>query len=246
MSLVIRKLNDETIDLNDIGLKVLEFEPESLEVINDVVGIDGGYVINRTTYGPRYIHATFKFMSDTITNYAQKRAEIFNLFTITEPFYLTDKRTPDVNWYVKNDGKFNLQRNLKSGEFSVSFICVNKYALATMTTTVNYNVSAFTVDYDGTALLDPRENYLELTVKATSAENLQIKNETTGDTYIYKEPLNSDDELSINGIRTFKNGIDKTLATNFGLITLTPGENNIIVSNGVLRSIRIRYFDLYK
>lgn len=129
MTLIIERLNGKTYNLEQLGIRVVEFEPESLNVQNEVVNLDGGgVVVQERGYGARYISASFRIKNRNLTDYAVFRSELFQLFGTTEQFYITDTKESFKRWRVRTDGNFNLNRATTTGNFNINFVCVMIFA----------------------------------------------------------------------------------------------------------------------
>lgn len=248
----------------------MEFEPESLNVRNTVEDIaGGGYIVMDDGYGPRYINCELQISGTVLTDYALFRAEVFSLFTNLEPFYLIDTKVPSRRWHVRSDGSFTLGRKNKRGNYSLKWLCVNKYAesVATTSSVKEWDADVWawdgTIDWDedlqysfaannfivknlGNAPIDPREYELEIIIKATASSYLQIVNNTTGETYRYNGALSSTDTLVIKGVQTFKNGVSAFRNTNFKLLSLAVGNNSFTITGGTILSVAFNFRFLYK
>lgn len=129
MTLIIERLNGKTYNLEELGIRVVEFEPESPNIRNEVVELDGGgVVVQERGYGSRYLNATFRINNYNLSDYAAKRTELFSLFSTTERFYIIDTKEIFKRWLVRVDGNFSLNRDIKNGDFSISFVCVRLFA----------------------------------------------------------------------------------------------------------------------
>lgn len=270
MTLILIKQDGTRYNLQELGIRVVEFEPESLNVQNTVQDIAGsGYIVTDASYGPRYINCELQIQGQDLTDYALFRAEVFALFTNLELFYVIDTKVPSRRWYVRSDSSFSLGRKNKRGNYGLKWLCVNKYAESIATTSsvkewdadvwawdgtiswdedLQYTFSSndFTVKNLGNAPIDPRENELEIIIKATAASYLQITNNTTGETYRFNGPLSATDTLVIKGVRTLKNGVSAFRNTNFKLLTLAVGNNHFTVTGGTIQSVAFNFRFLYK
>lgn len=270
MTLTIIKQDGTRYNLQELGIRVLEFEPESLNVQNTVQDIEGGgYVVTNTGYGPRYINCELQIRGQDLFDYALFRAEVFALFTSLEPFYVIDSKVPSRRWHVRSDGSFTLGRKNKRGNYSLKLLCVNKYAESIATTSspkewdadvwawdgtiswdedlqYTFTTNNFTVKNLGNAPIDPRENELEIIIKATASSYLQITNTTTGEVYRFNGSLTANDTLILRGIRSFKNGISSFRNTNHKILSLAPGSNTFQVTGGTIQSVAFNFRFLYK
>ncbi|WP_107841889.1 phage tail domain-containing protein [Metasolibacillus meyeri] len=271
MTLIFVK-NGNQINLRDAGIRVMEFEPESLDAMNESYNIDGsGYIVTSRGYNTRYIDATFKVSGYDLADYAQFHRDLFALFGSKEDFYIIDTKEYGLWWHVRNDGKFSLRRTIKNGMFSIRLICITPYAQSRGSCMdlqshkewdvdlwswgmgldwdkeykYVHSTNNFVIDNIGNVSIDPREHELEITIKATAASYLQIINQTTGDVYRYNDALTASDTLVLSGIRTLKNGISVFKDTNKKLLALAAGENHITVEGGTIISAAFNFRFLY-
>lgn len=272
-SLVFEKKDGTQYKLRDLGIKVVDFEPESLDVINNTVMIDGnGVVVNRLGYSARFINAVFFIHNNDLVDYALFRSELFDMFIQDESFYIIDEKDTTKRWHVCSDGKFSLSRNLKSGTFDISFLCVNHYQESVMTSMelsndkfwdvdkfswngmitwdddLNYKFfgNSFTINNLGTANVIPEDGVLRIKIKANASNFLEITNITTGDTFRYKKPLTSNDTLMLDGVRVTKNGVNVLLDTNMEFISLKPGLNEFTITGGSVEEVEFDFRFLFK
>lgn len=270
MTLTIIKQDGTRYNLQELGIRVVEFEPESLNVQNAIQDIEGGgYFITNSGYGPRYINCELQIQGLDLIDYALFRAEVFALFTSWESFYVVDAKVPSRRWHVRSDGNFTLGRKNKKGNYSLKWLCVNKYAESIATTnsvkewdadvwawdgTISWDedlkstfaTNNFTVKNLGNAPIDPRENELEIVIKATASSYLQISNTITGEVYRFNGPLTVEDTLVLRGIQSFKNGVSAFKDTNHKILSLVPGSNDFQVTGGTVQSIAFNFRFLYK
>ncbi|MEY9976595.1 phage tail domain-containing protein [Lysinibacillus sp. RC79] len=106
--------------------------------------------------------------------------------------------------------------------------------------------NSFTLKNFGNVKVDPRESELKITIKATTSSYLEIKNVTTGEVFRFNGTLSSTDTLILNGIHSYKNGVNAILNTNKKLLTLAPGNNIFTVTGGTIQSIEFDFRFLYK
>lgn len=104
----------------------------------------------------------------------------------------------------------------------------------------------FTLKNFGNVKVDPRESELKITIKATTSSYLEIKNVTTDELFRFNGTLSTSDTLILNGIHSYKNGVNAILNTNKKLLTLAPGNNVFSVTGGTIQSIEFDFRFLYK
>lgn len=109
-----------------------------------------------------------------------------------------------------------------------------------------FTTNNFTVKNLGNVKIDPRESELKITIKATASSYLEIKNVSTGEIFRFNGALSASDTVVLNGIYSYKNGVNAILNTNRKLLTLAPGNNNFSVTGGTIQSIEFDFRFLYK
>lgn len=97
----------------------------------------------------------------------------------------------------------------------------------------------FTVKNIGNIKIDPRHMPLKIELKGTFANYVQIENQTTGDTFRLNTALSAGQTLVLNGVDYLRNGLSVTKDTNKKLITLAKGENQFVVTGGLVSSFTI-------
>ena len=268
--MIIELLNGERFDISDYGLTRLFHHIPTPEVKHTSSQIGGiGDTITDTTIGQRTISVDLLFQVMDIYDYYLLRDEIHALFVREEAFYIIFKREPYKRWLVKLADGFKITPNPKAGLLTIEFKTVKRFGESIGTTadskewdadkwgwnnTINwdadlrytFNSSNFTVKNLGTATIDPRDNELEIVVRASAASYLRIVNVTTGDEYRYNGPLSSSDILKLKGVRSFKNNVSAFGNTNRKLLTLAPGDNQFVVEGGIVQDIAFNFRFLYK
>lgn len=258
--MIIELLNGTRYDIEDYGLGRLTHPISSPEITHNTADVNGlGDVITDTTIGQRTIPVDFAFVVKGIYDYYLLRDEINALFTRGEPFYITFKREPYKQWFVKVEEQFLLPPSPFGGSFTIKFRTVLKYAQSIASTSsekswdvdkwswgsgiewdepLNYRFTSnrFKVVNLGTAPLEPEVMPLQIMIKATGSMFKMI-NLTNLSEYQYNGPLTSSDMLQINGVTSNKNGISVFKDTNKKLIYLSPGINEIEIQGAEVNSI---------
>ena len=269
---MIVQLQDNTrIDLNEYGVKRLFHYIPSLSLTHKTQTIEGrGDIIVSSEYKQRNIKATLLFIVDNIYKYYSLRDEFNALFARNESFYITFKREAWKRYKVRLASQLDIEPANHMNSFDVEFIMMDKYAESvetslefekqgfdntvipvghiTDTTGYNYTFTSdkFTVKNIGNAIVDPRESFLDITLKGTFSKEVKITNSTTGDEFIYTGELLATDTLKLTGVRTLKNDVSALKNTNKKLITLNPGDNEFIISGGVVTNAVFEFRFLYK
>ena len=104
-----------------------------------------------------------------------------------------------------------------------------------------FNSNTFNVLNGGNVKVDPRCMLLKITLKGTFDSSVTIRNDTTGEVFIYKGSLTSSDTLVLDRISYLKNGAHITGSTNKKLISLAKGNNSFSITGGTITSISFEF-----
>ncbi|WP_419955943.1 phage tail family protein [Neobacillus niacini] len=245
MNLTVIRKDGTVYDLNNLGIKTLDFivsSPEYRNHYEEVEGADGVLDLG-TTIGARNLSGKFVFSADDIMNYTKMRNEVFRIFLSKESFYLIDDREPNRRWEVKCNTTFKPDQILHHGLFELDFICAKGLAesvntsLETQIVQVSgspivkykHTTTSFEILNDGDETVNPRKFPLVITYKGDST-NLKIKNVTTGDEWSYTGSSTTSNTIVLDGIRSTKSGLSIFRNTNHKLITLAPGWNEFVLT----------------
>jgi phage-related protein len=253
MNVIITRLDGTTYSLADYGIKTLDFAvdaPTPRTITEELDGRDGLIELG-TTYDARKIRASFYFRAYDSPDFPLLRNEIFRMFASRESFYVTDDRESGKRWLVKSGGFSVEQLMANKGRFDVEFTALMPFAESVGTTLdpftfdselwqigqgleaddLNYvhTTSSFRIFNAGDIAIDPR--VLPLTITFTGAStNLTITNTTTGDMWQYTGTTQVGDTITLDGVRSLKNGASIFVSTNRKLITIVPGWNDFTIT----------------
>lgn len=249
--MILTRLDGTVIGLAENNLKLLRYNipSPSLTHYTDTVAGRSGDVFLGSDYQNRTITCEMFYKSADLDDYFLLKADINRLFATKEPFYLTFNREPGKRWKVRLNAPFSVEKfNSFAGTFTMEFITESPYAesigdtldpktfdselwqigegLILDETMYTHSTNTFSIyAAENGMTINPRNIPLVITYKGAS-NNLQIKNLTTGDTWSYTGSTVSSDTLSLDGVRSLKNGVSVFGNTNHKLITLEPGWND--------------------
>lgn len=254
MSLYIESLDGIRYDLNEYGLRPLPLEIDSLSPRNESEVIDGrdGHIDIETTYDGRSMRASFLLQSTNIDEFSVRRNQVFKLFDGKTYFYILEKHLPNRRWKVRTESKFKPEKiNPSTGMFDIEFISQSPYSESIGSTLnpsyldgylqvstnepVEYvfkDITKFSIWNDGDIAIDPRERPLKILFNGLS-NDLIIKNLTNGNEWSYNAVTFLGQNITIDGIRSLKDGISIFKDTNKNLITLETGMNNFEIVNAI-------------
>ncbi|MED3716029.1 phage tail family protein [Geobacillus thermodenitrificans] len=251
--MIIERLNGTIIDTEQYGIKLLTHSissPSPRVITEEIEGRDG-YIELGTTFDGRKIRASFFMHAVDRHDFPLLRNEVFRIFSTKELFYFHE---PDQKrrWLVRANG-FEIEKYPpRIGTFEIEFSSPSPYAESIGTTldpftfdaelwqigqgltgeddmVYTHSASNFKIYNAGDVTIDPRVLPLKITFTGAST-NLTITNKTTGDTWQYTGTTTANDTITLDGIRSLKNGLSIFGNTNRKLITIAPGWNNFTIT----------------
>lgn len=245
------------MDERSMGLRVIDFYPESPEPITTTSRMEGvdGYIDHGTVYDGRTLHAQIRVVAPDIYDLALIRNDLFRIFDSREEFYLISDEEPKKQWRVKYTSPFSLsRRSLLYRTFNITFRSPSAYSESIGSLLDPYtfdselwqfgmnipmedfkyihNTRTFSIWNLGDKEVNPRHDMLQIFYKGAS-NNLRITNTTTGDVWEYYGTSQAGDTITLDGVFSRKNGVSIFGNTNRKLIRLTPGENKFALSGTV-------------
>ncbi|MFS0820754.1 phage tail family protein [Bacillus sp. 1P02SD] len=241
-------MNNVKIDVSKYGLMGLKLNipSPSYEVTRENIDGRPGAVTLGRNLSPRPLNAEFLVTAKDYADSLLLRDELFSLFSKGNQFYIGEVYQPGKRWFVECTTQWDPERlNTENMTIDIPLIAESGMAESVGTTLdpftfdtnlwqigqglladelkYNHSVGVFDI-YNAGEKIDPR--YMDLVIEYKGAStNLTIKNETTGDEWIYTGTSSSSDVIKLNGVRSEKNGLSIFRNTNKRLITLNPGWN---------------------
>jgi phage-related protein len=261
---MIRIWKDNTeLDLAVYGLKGLRLiipSPSYNVTRDDIPGRSGMVTLGRDLEA-RELTAEFLVRAADYSDSLLLRDELYSLFSAGNTFYIGEERQPGKRWLVECTEQWTPERvNPRTMTMEIPLICNSGLAESIGTTQDPFTFDAdhwqfgqgltaneliythtgtmFNI-YNAGVKIDPR--YMELAIEYKGASNgLNIKNETTCDSWAYNDTSNTGDTIKLDGVRSEKNGLTILRDTNKKLITLEPGWNGFRLS-GTTGSFEIKF-----
>jgi len=268
--MIIELLSGKQLDISNYSLKRLFHHIPSISLAHKTELVDGrdGMVFTETQFESRVLSVELLYESTDIYDYYLLRDEINALFTRKESFYITFKNEPYKRYLVRLNQAFEVEPDQYMDAFTVEFVCVNIFGESVATTLslkewdVNmwawngqiswdedlqytFNSNTFVVKNLGNVDIDPRQNDTLIIVKGDFPSSITIKNNTTGDVYVYNGSVTAKDTLILRGVQSSKNGVSVFKHTNKKLIRLARGENSFTITGGTVTSILFDFRFLY-
>ncbi|MGY3766949.1 phage tail domain-containing protein [Vagococcus vulneris] len=265
--------DDQLINLKDKGIACLTIQqgPPIMDFNNiELETLDGQRETDNNVFKPFEISCRFLITFHNKYDYTLLKNDFYNLIYQRKSYHIMSELNPGKRYPVQ-PGEFEEEEKQSDGAvFKVTFHCFKAHAESIETTQgfqdittqnwqysqglvledyeYHFNRSNFSIWNLGDFTIDPRIHDLKITLKGYADHNLTIYNETTGDRFILNDKLLSvrGEELLIDGVYPYKNGIHCGIDTNGELISLAPGENKIHIQNVADVDVNFDFRFLYK
>jgi len=266
--------NFELIDIESLGVKTLDFVVSSPSPQHKRETVERQHGTNTlgTTLDGRTMKVTFAILSYDKYDYYLTRNAVYRLFNGLDFMYIVDNREPGKRWKVKVNSSYDLTRlNPTVASFEIEFMSDYAFSESIGTTEnsftdddsviwqygqglpddpVSYVQTASDFKYynAGDVAIDPRKYPLiiEVTAAQTSSDiYMSLSNLTTGEDWTYRGATVAGQVFQLNGVQTLLGGSSVGLKTNYGLITLNPGYNDISRNSGISQVKFINRFYYY-
>lgn len=227
-----------------------------------------GLIDQGTLLGARNILLQLKLEAADFLDFSLLRDEVFRTFRADEHFYLIEKRNPGKRWKVKVSNPFDIPQRFVYGDIDIELISFSPFSESVGTSihprtfteevwqvgqglkaeNMKYvhDTTTFEIYNAGDVAVNPRQRQMEMEIKFQGASNnLKIINETTNESWEYGGTSGPNDTISLEGIRSLKNGSSIFGATNKKLISLAPGWNSFRIegaSSSFLISFDTRFY----
>lgn len=258
-----REMNEVVIP----GLTWIEFEPISPETEMTTERYGGREIVVSVETKPRYVKCKFMLNTSSVIYYKMMRDDMFHLLSPEDFFYVIDMGFAGKRWGGYFQGGYDLER-VRGDVAIISTTLYSPLPYSeSRATTLNdftyleevwsygmglvydegtqqyiHSTNSFQIYNAGQKTVDPRvfELVIKLKSNGATATSLELKNNTTDDVWQYNGPLNSGEEIVLDGIKMLKNAVNIVGDTNFRLITLKPGFNDFTLS-GVTGAFEISF-----
>lgn len=255
--------NFNFIDLEQYDVITTNFILDSLSPSHQRQEISGqhGTVTLGSTLGARSMSVTFHIRAKDAYDFPLVRNEVFKVLNGLEFVYIVDKREPGKRWKVKVESNYDVAPiAMVFAQFDISFMSDSPFAESIGTTQDPFTFDAevwqigqgllaedltysttnkdFQIYNAGDVKIDPRFIHTPLTIEVTAAQTssdiyMSLSNLTTGEDWVYRGPTTAGQVFQLKNVETLTGGASVALKTNYGLITLVPGYNNISRNSGI-------------
>lgn len=158
----------------------------------------------------------------------------------------------EKRYLVRSAGAYNVEQTFRIGEGELTFVTVGLPYAESVGTTLDpltftaekwqvgqgltleepkyaHSTATFRIFNAGDVAVDPRQMPLKIVYRGASS-GLAIRNNTTGDVWAYGGTSGTSDQLTLDGVRSLKNGASVFKDTNKRLITIAPGWNDFTLT----------------
>lgn len=242
----LHSLDGQKIKLDGFGGLRLKIPSPSFELVTEE--IEGGkeIVIDKILQ-PRHITAEFLAEGKDYIDSLLMRDIIYS--QINEPeFFVSESKLPQKRWRVHFHEEYTPERlNIRAQSFDIPLTAMSGLAESTGTTLddltftaekwqvgqgltleepkYTHSTNTFSIFNAGDVPIDPRKLPLKIIYRGAST-NLKIKNLTTGDEWAHDGTSGSNDNITLDGVRSLKNDTSIFKDTNKKLLTIAPGWND--------------------
>lgn len=266
--------NQDEIDCETItkGLKFLQ-DDSDLSITNtylDSAGIEGS-VLERQTYSKTAVNANFWLHFGSWYDYKLAKHDIARVFgqkglmrirTDAEPYivkyvYATSYTIKPVGDFYHDalftiafDNPSGLKYSLYRSDELVSHISDGQQFGMNLPKdrALNYHWTSDSIDcYNPSDIaVDPYFGRRDIrTTIHFAGDSLKLENKTTGSVWAYKQSAGTGDTIVIDGINTYRNGELDNSHTDYGYLSLAPGNNSIQASGASSVDVTISFPFIY-
>ena len=261
--------NQDEIDCETItkGLKFLQ-DDSDLSITNtylDSAGIEGS-VLERQTYSKTTVNANFWLHFGSWYDYKLAKHDIARVFgqkglmrirTDAEPYivkyvYATPYTVKpigdfyhDALFTIAFDNPSGLKYSLYRSDELVNHVNDGKqFGMNLPEQPLNYHWSSNSIEcYNPSDIaVDPYFGKRDIRFSGSS---IKLENKTTGSVWTYKRSANVSDTIVIDGINTYRNGELDNSHTDYGYLSLAPGNNSIQASGASSVDVTISFPFIY-
>ncbi|MBU5214961.1 phage tail family protein [Heyndrickxia oleronia] len=245
--------------------RFIVYSPKPEIKTDKIDGHHGAIKIDKT-FGERKIEAICSYSSSDYYDATLLEGNLNQLFNQQDEFYIIRDLEPGKRWVVETSDEWSFSKIGTFGEFTIQFVSHSSFAESVGTTldpftfdaelwqvgqglvaedlVYAHSTTSFRIFNAGDVSIDPREYPLVIKYQGAST-NLKIKNETTGEEWSINDSTEANDTLTLDGIRSLKNGVSVFGKTNKKLLTIAQGWNDFTLtgtSGSFLISFDFRFY----
>ncbi|MCJ0907696.1 phage tail family protein [Mammaliicoccus sciuri] len=248
--------SEETVDLSKIdGFEFIQYEKYEVQGNNELLEVKGtdGVLPSLTTFEPFPINLKFRYTGVDSLDVDLFLQHLDSLMFSREPYFLVHSITPNKKYAVLPTPKITYEYiTLRHYDINIEFTCYKGYAELLYDTdqfslmsdnwqfesgllpdneiTYTHKRSNFEIFNGSSDTINPRMRHkLKIYMQLTANNGFRLVNKTTGDIFQYKQAIDINTPLVLEGGYPYLIVNDKYSrcgrSTNHGIITLAPGYN---------------------
>lgn len=253
--------------LTDIpNLRFLDFDEENPEVKATTTEISGsdGVLLGPSNFGPFNLILRFFYTGEGVEDYNLFKQKLRSILFRRDPYFIKHSDRPGVKYAVYCDDNAITDIGTRFGQFEITFVCYKGYSESYRDTSdiellqehvqfeqglglsdklkYKHQDKSFSIHNGSTDKIDPLLRHkliIQMTVEAPNG--FKIRNKTTGDVFEYKKAIKKSQKFILNGVYPFVDSKRVGVDTNYGYITLAPGNNNIVIEGDGVEKIDIDF-----
>lgn len=196
----------------------------------EIDGYDGEYHLE-TTYAARQIVTRLQYENNLTNNIEEFKRWLTSFLNPKEFYYLVLDEDPTIRYGVRVSNSYSLEElTVEDGNFEIEFIMFSPFRETINLVEMEFTELSFVITNDGNEFVDPRK-HLDTTYEFIGdSTGLDIHNLSTGEHFVYSGSTVSSVPLKMQGVRVLKGDVSVLKDTNKGILTLRPGENQIIIT----------------
>ncbi|KAA8371889.1 phage tail family protein [Leuconostoc carnosum] len=233
--IIIQRRDGKTYDLEKEGIRVITFDPPSPNFQHTYTQTgDYGADLTGTQVHQTTIPLIFDVVARDNYDYELQRLKVLQIFSSNEPFYVINMRTPFLRWKVVAEA-FSYPRlgNFwKAKSVAVNLVCYEGFSESTATTKdpftfdggsygigmgIPFDTPKYSfVNQPKFRFLNPslipllaNERPVTLSFRGNAPSGVTIKNNTTGQYFVYKKPLTKSNYFKLVGLIPIVDGLQR-------------------------------------
>lgn len=257
-SILVTRLDGTTYNLDDLGIRVISFDPPSPNYQYTFTQIhERKATLTDTQIQQTTAPLVVQVKSKNVYDYELMRQRVLKIFASYEDFYITNMRIPTIRWKVRAEAfEFTRLSNFWFTQpITINLVYGEGFAESVFTTADNdfkvprsdmswglgipsdedisysfSNQDSFNVWNLGHIPLYADERPVLFEFSGDVESKLTIVNKTTNQTFEFNKALTSGQKLQIYGIKPVLDGVSAFKDSNHAYLDLAVGRNDFTVS----------------
>jgi hypothetical protein len=252
-SIIIQRLDGTTYDLDEIGLRVISFDPPGPNYQYTWTQMSQySAVVTDVQLQQSTIPLVLQVRAHDIYDYELKRLKLLKVLAGYEPFYVINSRIPWLRWKVVPEAYdyLRLSNFWYTQPVTINLTCADSAAETVLSTLddgfldafnganavtlpayIFTNQKSFTV-WNGSTMPLRAEEHPALISIDTDAADVTLTNTTTGQKWTAKGPFKKGHPVMLYGLKATVDNKSIYANTNHAYIDLVPGDNKFTIVYG--------------